>query len=34
METGITVYAPLFVKTGETLLIDTETGEYVSRFNS
>ncbi|HCC84438.1 MAG TPA: elongation factor P [Candidatus Pacebacteria bacterium] len=34
METGITVYAPLFVKTGETLLIDTETGEYVSRANS
>lgn len=34
METGITVYAPLFIKTGETLLIDTETGEYVSRFNS
>ena len=33
METGITVYAPLFIKTGETLLIDTDTGEYVSRAN-
>lgn len=31
METGITVQAPLFVKTGDTLIIDTETGEYVSR---
>ena len=33
METGITVQAPLFVKTGDTLLIDTESGEYVSRAN-
>jgi elongation factor P len=33
METGLIVYAPLFIKTGETLLIDTETGEYVSRAN-
>jgi elongation factor P len=33
METGITVYAPLFIKTGDNLLIDTETGEYVSRAN-
>lgn len=31
METGIEVMAPLFVKTGDTLIIDTETGEYVSR---
>lgn len=31
METGIEVMAPLFVKTGETLIIDTETGQYVSR---
>lgn len=31
LETGITVYVPLFIKTGETLIIDTTTGEYVSR---
>ncbi len=31
METGLVVQAPLFVKPGDILLIDTETGEYVSR---
>jgi elongation factor P len=31
VETGIEVQAPLFVKTGDVLIIDTETGEYVSR---
>ena len=31
VETGIEVMVPLFVKTGETILIDTETGEYLSR---
>ncbi len=31
METGLVVQAPIFVKTGETLLVDTESGEYVSR---
>jgi len=31
LETGIEVMAPLFVKTGDTLIIDTDTGEYVSR---
>ena len=31
METGLIVQAPLFVKTGDTLIIDTETGNYVSR---
>jgi len=31
LETGITVQAPLFIKTGDTLIIDTETGEYQSR---
>jgi len=31
LETGITVFAPLFVKTGDTLIIETENGEYVSR---
>lgn len=33
METGITIQAPLFVKTGDYLMIDTETGEYISRAN-
>ncbi|MBQ6437874.1 elongation factor P [bacterium] len=33
METGLTVQAPIFIKTGETLLIDTTSGEYVSRAN-
>lgn len=33
VETGITVQAPLFVKAGDILIIDTETGEYVSRAN-
>ncbi len=33
METGLTVQAPLFIHTGDTLLIDTETGEYVARAN-
>ena len=33
METGLVVQAPLFIKTGETLIIDTETGAYVSRSN-
>ena len=33
METGLVVQAPIFIKTGETLLIDTATGEYVSRAN-
>jgi elongation factor P len=31
VETGIEVQAPLFIKTGDTILIDTETGEYLSR---
>ncbi len=31
LETGIEVQAPLFIKTGDTLIIDTETGEYLSR---
>ncbi|MBW7943914.1 elongation factor P [Patescibacteria group bacterium] len=33
VETGIEVQAPLFIKTGDTIIIDTETGEYVSRAN-
>jgi elongation factor P len=31
METGLEVQAPIFIKEGEILIIDTETGEYVSR---
>ena len=33
METGLSVQAPLFVKTGDVLIIDTETGLYLSRSN-
>lgn len=31
IETGATVMAPLFVKTGDKIRINTETGEYVER---
>ena len=31
VETGATVYVPLFVEQGETIKIDTRTGEYLSR---
>ena len=31
METGITIQAPLFIKTGEKLTIDTRTGKYMER---
>ncbi|SRR5581483_5831329 len=31
METGIVVQAPLFIKTGEKLRIDTRTGKYMER---
>lgn len=31
LETGLVVQAPLFVKTGDVLIIDTETQTYVSR---
>lgn len=31
VETGATVYVPLFVNTGDKLKIDTRTGEYLSR---
>ena len=33
MESGLIVQAPLFIKTGDTLLIETETAAYVSRVN-
>jgi len=31
LETGINVQAPLFIKTGEKIKIDTRTGEYMER---
>ena len=31
LETGITVNAPLFIKTGEKIKIDTRTGKYMER---
>jgi len=33
LETGITVNVPMFVNEGDTLRINTETGEYVERVN-
>jgi len=33
LETGLIIQAPLFIKPGETLVVDTENGEYVSRAN-
>ena len=33
VETGMEVYAPLFIKVGDVLSIDTESGEYQSRVN-
>ncbi len=33
VETGAVVQAPLFVKVGDVLVIDTDTGEYQSRAN-
>jgi elongation factor P len=31
LETGITVNVPIFIEVGEEILINTQTGEYVSR---
>ena len=31
VETGITIQAPLFVNTGDKIIVDTDSGEYVSR---
>ncbi len=33
VETGITVQAPLFIKTGDIISVDTDTWEYQSRVN-
>ena len=34
METGLSIQAPMFIKEGDVLRIDTRTGEYVERANS
>ncbi len=31
METGITIQAPLFIRTGEKIKVDTRTGKYMER---
>lgn len=31
VETGITIPAPLFIKVGESIMVDTATGQYLSR---
>lgn len=31
LETGITIQAPLFIKTGEKVRVDTRTGKYIER---
>lgn len=31
LESGVTVQVPLFIETGETIRVDTRTGNYVSR---
>ena len=32
-ETGLTVKVPIFIKAGDNILVNTETGEYVERVN-
>ena len=34
VETGLTVKVPIFIKQGERILVNTETGEYVERVNN
>ncbi len=34
VETGLQVRVPIFIKQGERILVNTETGEYVERVNS
>lgn len=33
LETGLEVMAPLFIKNGDTILVDTGSGQYLSRAN-
>lgn len=34
LETGVEVQAPLFIKEGETIIVNVETGEYCERYRS
>lgn len=34
IETGVQVKVPIFIKQGERIMVNTETGEYVERVNS
>jgi len=34
IETGKTIKVPLFIKQGETIVVNTETGEYVERMST
>lgn len=34
LESGVTVMVPLFIKTGDSIIINPETGEYVERVKS
>ncbi len=34
LESGVTIQVPIFVKEGETIKVDTRTGEYVSRISA
>lgn len=34
LETGLVVQTPMFIKEGDTVRVDTRTGEYVERVNS
>jgi elongation factor P len=31
LETGLEISVPLFIEEGETILVDTRTGEYLGR---
>ena len=33
LETGIEIQAPIFIKTGDKISVDTTSGEYLSRVN-
>ena len=34
LETGATIFVPMFIKQGETIKVNTETGEYTERVGS
>ncbi|MBM3173380.1 MAG: elongation factor P, partial [Chloroflexi bacterium] len=33
LETGITIQVPFFINTGDTIKVDTRTGQYLERKN-